>query len=104
MSVRELKKRVRELEQAIQVDAWLTLTFPDGKQKKLLGRATHFFRLQELLSDPDAFEATRPRGVLKMAEQDLDALRRAVHIEGDSAQLFWLLKALALGPVEGVTV
>ncbi len=101
---RELLNRVRALEQAIQVDAWLTLTFPDGEQQKLLGRATHFFRLRDLLLDPDAFEATHPRGVLKMAEQDLEALRRAVHIEGDSAQMFSLLQALALGPMEGVAV
>lgn len=97
---RDLMNRIRRLEELSQIDVNLVLTFADGKQAKMLGRASHFFRMLELLNDPDAFEATRSAAARKTAEGDLGALRRAIRIEGDSAQLFWLLKALAAGPVD----
>jgi hypothetical protein len=101
MSIRELKKRVRCLEQLSQIDANLVLMFADGRQTRMLGSARHFFCLVDHLRDPETFRATRPAGSLTMAEHDLDSLRRAVRIEGESSQLFGLLQALVLGPAGG---
>jgi len=77
-------KRIRRLEQLNQIDANLLLTFADGKQVTMLGSASHFFRIADLLHDPDVFNAAQPAGTHKVAVRDLDALRRAISIEGDS--------------------
>lgn len=95
---RDLMSRIRRLEKLSQIDANLVLTFPDGKQTRISGSARQFFRLAKLLPDPETPGKTRTARSFSLAEQELDSLRRAVRIEGGSAQQFGLLQALVLGP------
>jgi hypothetical protein len=97
---RNVRTRLRKLEEQIQLDVWLTLTYLDGTTSKLLGNISHFCRLLDMLDDPGLFKKTRAWGAAQMAEQGLQDLRRCSNIEGSSAQLFLLVRALALGPVE----
>jgi hypothetical protein len=92
---------------SMQLDVWLTLTMPDGKQTRILGSDTCFGGVRDaLLAEEGNVEAAtrqaaRACGAREMYKDDLARLRRAKSIEGPSAQLFYLLRALALGPAEG---
>lgn len=93
---RELKNRLRRLERRMQVGAELKLF--DDRQcfTTLKGSAAEFFRLVE-----HGLLDRAPNGERwALAEMRLNDLRRATRIEGPSAQLFGLLRALALGPVD----
>ena len=96
----DLSRRLRRLEQQPRMDEWVTLTFASGEQKRVLARTTHFYRLLDLLLDPEKFHEECAQGIRQMTSTDLEAVRRATSIEGHSAQVFGLLRALARGPLE----
>jgi hypothetical protein len=64
------------------------------------GSAKEFFRLVDwMLMDESAIPEGQGEN-WALAQMKLNDLRRATRIVGPSAQMFYLLRALALGPVE----
>jgi hypothetical protein len=70
----------------------------------VLARSTHLYRLLDLLFDPETFRAERADGAIRMTSNDLEALRLATSIEGESSQAFALVQALAKGPAPEVAL
>lgn len=89
---RGLLLRLAKLE-ARHRDEPILLDFSNGNPPVAIhGTVRHFYRLMkalksEFLDDPEA-------------ERDLQRLRMATSIKGESAQLFGLAQALAKGPID----
>lgn len=85
-----LRERVTKLEELLRIDP-LVLHFTDVDEEPMTfaGTARSFFRIMTAMDNPQASQE---------AQLQLDGLRRAERIEGRSAQLFYLGKALAMGP------
>lgn len=103
---RGIYNRVRKLEHHLQVGVELTLyddNSPEGWGRcfgNMKGSTKEFFRLVDwMLMDENAIPEGQGEN-WALAQMKLNSLRRATRIEGRSAQLFSLLRALALGPVE----
>ena len=101
-----LKHRIAELEaQRSVLRSGLVLTLKDGSERTIAGTARQFFRLVKLMmceeeEDIETADILFPGKQLALAKADLCDIERATAMEGESAQMFGLLAALAKGPME----
>lgn len=95
MSLSSLQRRLARLETLAHLgQSCIILIFADGRRKEREVSRGLFYRLCDAICDPSPADHKKSSGVVPW----LYDLRRCTGIEGPDAQLFALVRALALPP------